>query len=145
MLMRSQGSSVITVSGYRPDDWAMQVQSLTEAKNFSSNLWVQASSGAHPASCPMGTGGPFPGDKARPGRDADHSPPSSAKVENEWELYLLSLLHLHRYVLGLLYLYLLLMLMTLKIHQCLLMIIKTCKCVRYSNHWKYRSWILGNV
>jgi hypothetical protein len=23
----------------------------------------------------MGTGGPFPGGKARPGRDADHSPP----------------------------------------------------------------------
>jgi len=26
----------------------------------------------------MGTGGPFPGGKVRPGRDADHSPPSSA-------------------------------------------------------------------
>jgi hypothetical protein len=25
---------------------------------------------------------PFPGDKARPERDADHSPPSSAEVEN---------------------------------------------------------------
>jgi hypothetical protein len=36
----------------------------------------------------MGTGGPFPGGKARPGRDADHSPPSSAEVVNE--LYLLS-------------------------------------------------------
>jgi hypothetical protein len=39
---------------------------------------------------PMGTGGPFPGAKARPGRDADHSPPSSAEVKNEQELYLLS-------------------------------------------------------
>jgi hypothetical protein len=29
------------------------------------------------------TGGPFPKAKARPGRDADHSPPSSAEVENE--------------------------------------------------------------
>jgi len=28
----------------------------------------------------MGTGGPFPGRKARPGRDADHSSPSSAEV-----------------------------------------------------------------
>jgi hypothetical protein len=28
-------------------------------------------------------GGPFSGGKARPGRDADHSPPSSAEVENE--------------------------------------------------------------
>jgi hypothetical protein len=45
---------------------------------------------AHPASCTMGTGGPFPGGKARPGRDADHSPPSSAEVGNEYELYFLS-------------------------------------------------------
>jgi hypothetical protein len=39
----------------------------------------------------VGTGGPFSGAKARPGRDADHSPPSSAKVKNEEGLYLLSL------------------------------------------------------
>jgi hypothetical protein len=39
--------------------------------------------GAHPTSCTMGTGGPFPGGKARPGRDADHSPLSSAEVVNE--------------------------------------------------------------
>jgi hypothetical protein len=32
---------------------------------------------------PMGTGGSFPGGKARPGRDTDHSPPSSAEVKNE--------------------------------------------------------------
>jgi hypothetical protein len=44
---------------------------------------VQSKSRAHPAFCPMGTGGPFPGGKARPGRDADQSPPSSAEVENE--------------------------------------------------------------
>jgi hypothetical protein len=31
----------------------------------------------------MGTGGPFPGGKARSGHDADHSPPSSAEVWNE--------------------------------------------------------------
>jgi hypothetical protein len=40
----------------------------------------------HPASCTMGTGGPFPGGKARPGRDADHSPPSSAEVKNKQKL-----------------------------------------------------------
>jgi hypothetical protein len=28
-------------------------------------------------------GGPFPGAKARPGRDAGHSPPSSAEVVNK--------------------------------------------------------------
>jgi hypothetical protein len=38
----------------------------------------------------MGTGGPLPGAKARPGRDADYSPPSSAEFENEQELYFLS-------------------------------------------------------
>jgi hypothetical protein len=42
---------------------------------------VQTGPGAHPASCTMGTGY-FPGVK-RPGRGADHSPPSSAEVENE--------------------------------------------------------------
>jgi hypothetical protein len=31
----------------------------------------------------MGTRGPFIGGKARPSRDADHSPPSSGKVVNE--------------------------------------------------------------
>jgi hypothetical protein len=47
------------------------------------NISVQAGSGAHTASYPMGTGGPFPGGKVLPGRDADHSHPSSAEVENE--------------------------------------------------------------
>jgi hypothetical protein len=42
---------------------------------------VQTAPGAHPASCTMGTGS-FPGAK-RPGRGADHPPPSSAEVENE--------------------------------------------------------------
>jgi hypothetical protein len=77
------GSSVSTVSDYGLDDRAIEVRSPAEAKNFSSSLSVQTGSGAHPASCTMGTGGPFPGDKARMGRDADHSPPCSTEVENE--------------------------------------------------------------
>jgi hypothetical protein len=48
---------------------------------------VQTGSGAHPASCPMGTGGPFAGGKARTGREADHSPPSSAEVVNEGTIF----------------------------------------------------------
>jgi hypothetical protein len=52
-------------------------------EDFSSNLCVQTGSGAHPASCSMRTGGPFPGGKTRPGCDADHSPPYSAEVVNE--------------------------------------------------------------
>jgi hypothetical protein len=79
----SRGSSVSIVSGYGLDDRAIEVRSPVGAKKFSSSLCVQTGSGAHPASHTMGTGGPFPGGKARPGRDADHSPPSSAEVENE--------------------------------------------------------------
>jgi hypothetical protein len=54
------------------------VRSPAGAEDFSCSLCVQTGSGVHPASCTMGTGG-----KARPGRDADHSPPSSAEVVNE--------------------------------------------------------------
>jgi hypothetical protein len=78
------------VSAYGLDDRAIGVRSPAEAKDFSSSLCVQTSSGAHPASCTMGTGDPFSGAKARPGRDANHSPPSSSEVANEYELYLLS-------------------------------------------------------
>jgi hypothetical protein len=42
----------------------------------------------------MGIGGPFPGGKARPGRDVDHSPPSSAEVVK-------FSLHLYKCVVGL--------------------------------------------
>jgi hypothetical protein len=77
------GSSGSIVSDYGLDDRAIEVRSPAGAKDFSSSLCVQTGSGAHPASCPMGTGGPFPGAKARPGRDADHPPPSRAKVVNE--------------------------------------------------------------
>jgi hypothetical protein len=76
----SQGSSVSTVSGYGLGDRAIEVRSSAEAKDFSSSLCVQTGSRAHPVSCTVGTGGPFPGTKARQGRDADHSPPSSAEV-----------------------------------------------------------------
>jgi hypothetical protein len=76
-------SSVNIVSGYGLDDQAIQVRSQADAKDFSSSLCVQTGSGAHPASCTMGTGGPFPGAKAQTRRVADHSPPSSGEVENE--------------------------------------------------------------
>jgi hypothetical protein len=66
------------MSDYGLDDRAIGVRSPAGAKDFSCILCVQTGSGAHPASCPMGTGG-----KARPGRYADHSPPSIAEVVNE--------------------------------------------------------------
>jgi hypothetical protein len=60
-------------------DWTTGVRSPTEAEDLSSNLCVRTGSGAHPASCTVGTGG-----KGGPGRDTDHSPPSSIKVRTSW-------------------------------------------------------------
>jgi hypothetical protein len=71
------------LSDYGLDDQAIGVRSPAGANNFSSSLCVQTGSGVHPASCTVGNGGPFSGGKARPERDADHSPPSSAEVVNE--------------------------------------------------------------
>jgi hypothetical protein len=68
------------VSDYGLDDWGFD---LRQAEDVSSSPCDQTGSGAHPASYLMGTGGPFPGGKERPGRDADHSPPSGAEVKNE--------------------------------------------------------------
>jgi hypothetical protein len=95
---RSRVSLVSIVSDYGLDDRAIGVRSPAGAKDFSCSLYVQTGSGAHPASCPVGTGG-----KARPRRDADHSPPSSAEVKNEQELYLLSPQAPPWHVVGLLY------------------------------------------
>jgi hypothetical protein len=60
-------------------DWT-GVRSPKGEENIPSNLCVQTGPGAHPASCTVGTGGSFPGGKAGPGRDSDHSPPFSAEV-----------------------------------------------------------------
>jgi hypothetical protein len=59
----SRGSSVSIVSDYRLNDRAIEVRSPADAKDISFNLCVQTGSGAHPASCTMGTGGPFLGVK----------------------------------------------------------------------------------
>jgi hypothetical protein len=74
------GSSVSIVSGYGLDD---RSSIPAEVGDFSCSLCVQTDSGAHPASCPMGIGDPFPGGKEPPGCDADHSPPSTPEVKNE--------------------------------------------------------------
>jgi hypothetical protein len=68
------------MSDYGLDDQAIEVQSWAEANDITSSLCVQTCSEAHPASYPMGTGGPFPWGKARPGREADHAPLSSVEV-----------------------------------------------------------------
>jgi hypothetical protein len=67
LFFKSRVSSGSIVSDYGLDDRAIGVRFPAGAKDFSSNLCVQTGSGAHPASCPMGTGGPFPGGKSAAG------------------------------------------------------------------------------
>jgi hypothetical protein len=69
----SWGSSVNIVPDYRLDN----------RSSIPGRGCVQTSSEANPAYYPIGTGGPFPRVEAQPGRDTDHSPPSSAVVKNE--------------------------------------------------------------
>jgi hypothetical protein len=61
--IKETGSSVSIVPEYGLDDREIGVRSPAGVKDISSNLCVQTGSGAHPASCTMGTGGPFPGPK----------------------------------------------------------------------------------
>jgi hypothetical protein len=80
---KEPSSSVSIVFGYGLHDGAIEFPSAAEARYFSFNLLCPDRLWSPPASCTMGIGGPFPGAKARPGRDADHSPPSSTEVDNE--------------------------------------------------------------
>jgi hypothetical protein len=80
---RSRGSSVTIVSGYGLGDGAIGVRSPAEAKDFSSNLCVQTGSEAHPASCTMGTGGPFLGAKRGRGVTLTTHPQYSAELKNK--------------------------------------------------------------
>jgi hypothetical protein len=62
------------------DDRGSRVRFPVGAGNLSLHHRVQNGSGAHPAYNPVGTRGFFPVIN-RPGREADHSPPSSAEVK----------------------------------------------------------------
>jgi hypothetical protein len=65
--------------------WMIGVQGLIPdgGGNFSLLHCIQTGPGIHPATYSMSTGGFSLGLK-RPGREADHSNPSSAKVKNVW-------------------------------------------------------------
>jgi hypothetical protein len=101
-LCSNRGSSVSIVSDYGLDGRSNQVRSPVDAKDLSSNLWVQTGSEAHPASCTMGTGGPFPGLKRGQGVTLTTQP---YLVLRSWmsRSYTSSPLRLHRCVVGLLY------------------------------------------
>jgi hypothetical protein len=72
---RSLDSAVGVATGYGLDERRVGIQVPAE---ISFLHVVQADSGAHPASYPMGTGG------LSQGHEADHSPPSSAEVKKAW-------------------------------------------------------------
>jgi hypothetical protein len=80
ILSESRHSSVGIALGYGLEDRGPRVRFPAGAGNFSLHHRVQTGSRAYPASYPMGTRGPFPGVK-RPGREADHSPPSNAEIK----------------------------------------------------------------
>jgi hypothetical protein len=73
-------SSVGIALGYGLDDRGSRVRFPAGAGNFSLHHRVPNGSGAHPTSYPMDIRGSFLWVK-RPGREADHSPPSSAEVK----------------------------------------------------------------
>jgi hypothetical protein len=83
MLYKSRDSSVDIALGYGLNDRGSRVRFPAGAGNFSLHHRVQNGSGAHPASYPRGTGSLSLRVK-RPGREANHSPPSSAVVTNAW-------------------------------------------------------------
>jgi hypothetical protein len=77
--MKSCDRSVGIALGYGLDDRVSRVRFPAGAGNLSLHYRVQNGSGPHPASYPMGTSGFSLGVK-RPGREADHSSPSSAEL-----------------------------------------------------------------
>jgi hypothetical protein len=86
-MLVSRGSSVSIALGYGLDDRGSRVRFPEGAGNFSIHHRVQNGSTAHPASYQWVPGALSLGLK-RPGREFDHSPPSSAEVKECVELYL---------------------------------------------------------
>jgi hypothetical protein len=79
----SRDSSVGIATGYGLDDQGGAGVRVPVGEKFSLLHIVQTGSGVHPTSYKMGTVGTFPGLK-RQGREADHSPPTSAEVKKMW-------------------------------------------------------------
>jgi hypothetical protein len=79
--MKQATKSSIIINDYmKSRNSSLGIPTRLRAGNFSLYHRAQNGSGSHPASYPMGTGALSLGLK-RPGREADHSPPSSAEVK----------------------------------------------------------------
>jgi hypothetical protein len=81
--VRIYDSSVGIATGYGLDEQRGGSSSPGRVKKFSLLHIVQTGSGVHPTSYKMGTWVSFPGVK-RQGREADHSPLTSAEVKKMW-------------------------------------------------------------
>jgi hypothetical protein len=79
----SRDSSVGIATHYGLEDYGGGSSRPDSVKKFSLLRIVQTGSGVHPTSYKMGTAGSIPGVK-RQGREADHSPPTSAEVKKMW-------------------------------------------------------------
>jgi hypothetical protein len=86
-LRMRRDSSVGVALGYGLDYWSSRVRFPAVAGNFSLHHRVQNGSGSHPPPIQWVPGNLSLGVK-RPGREADHTPPSSAKVKECVELHL---------------------------------------------------------
>jgi hypothetical protein len=93
----SQDSIVSIATCYGLDDRGVRVRVPVGSRIFSSPI-VQTRSGVHPISYTMDTGGYFTAVK-RPGREADHSRPTSAEVK-KMDPYIQSSVRLHGVVLN---------------------------------------------
>jgi hypothetical protein len=80
----SRDSSVGIATGYGVTTKGSEFE-FPWGQEFSLLHVVQTGSGVHPASYPMGTGGSLPGGKAA---GADQSPPTSAEVKKNMDLYI---------------------------------------------------------
>jgi hypothetical protein len=98
-VFKSRDSSVSIALGYWLEDLGSRIRFPAGAGNFFLHHRVQNGSGAHPASCPMGTRALFVGVK-RLGREADHAPTSSAEVKNAWNYTSTTAIRLHGVVLS---------------------------------------------
>jgi hypothetical protein len=82
MYMSQVAQSVYCVAMGWTTGW-LRFDPQQRQKDFFSSLCVQTGSGAHKASYTVGTRSSFSRAKVWLGRDIDHSPPPSDKVENE--------------------------------------------------------------
>jgi hypothetical protein len=99
LFTQSHDSTVSIAMGYGLDDWGSRVRFLAGAGNFSLHHCIK--NGSMPTQPPIQRVlGALSLAVKRPGCEADHSPPSTAKVKNAWSYTSTPPIHLHGVVLS---------------------------------------------